>query len=74
MASTAARAVVCHHSFEVTKENCHSVVVAEFLALVPPGAAVRATATLGGDTVTSSVVFLTDTAACLPRTGQATTP
>jgi hypothetical protein len=75
MASTAAPGQWrAYHSFEVTKEDCHSVVVAEFLAPEPAGAAVRATATIGGDTVVSSVVFLTDTAACLPRTGQATTP
>ena len=75
MASTAAPGQWrAYHSLEVTEEDCHSVMVAEFLAPEPAGAAVRATATIGDDTVTSSVVFLTDTAACLPRTSQATTP
>lgn len=75
MASTAAPGQWrAYHSFDVTKDDGHSVVVAEFLAPEPPGAAVRATATIDGVTLISSVVFLTDTAACLPRTGQATTP
>lgn len=74
MASTAAPGLWRpYHTLEVA-EGRHGVVAAEFLAPEPAGAAVRATATIGDQTVTSSVVFLTDTAACLPRTGQASTP
>ena len=61
-------------TLEVTGEDHHGVIVAEFLAPEPAGAAVRATAMIDDETLTSSVVFLTDAAACLPRTGQATTP
>lgn len=73
MASTAAPGQWrTYHTLEVTGED--GVVVAEFLAPEPAGAAVRATATVGDKTVRSSVVFLTDTAACRSRTGQASTP
>ncbi|OLP01925.1 hypothetical protein BVU76_13225 [Mycolicibacterium porcinum] len=63
-----------YHSLEVTDEDRQGLVVAEFLAPEPAGAAVRARAMIDDETVTSSVVFLTDAAACLPRTGQATMP
>lgn len=63
-----------YYTLEVTGEDHQGVVVAEFLAPEPAGAAVRATAMIDDETVSSSVVFLTDAAACLPRTGQATTP
>lgn len=74
MASTAAPGQWrSYHKLEVVEDR-RGALVAEFLAPESAGAAVRATATIGDQTITSSVVFLTDTAACLPRTGQASTP